>query len=166
MVLNDSREELDLTFNLKHDKFNYVIFATTNNMKCLSCGEFGHLVRACPRREDKFKQNVSSALAEKTAVIEGETVREELPATSDAVGENSSEASKDVNPTVSSGDAAASKQIGGEGLAVVAMEEALVANKTQSIDGLGDMQNSDKSLDMELEGDQGLKEESETEALQ
>ncbi|KAI2646739.1 Chaperone protein DnaK [Labeo rohita] len=67
----------------------------------------------------------------------------ELPATSDAVGQNSAETSKDVNPTDSSGVAAASKQMGGEGLTVMAMDEAPVVSKTQSTDGLGDVQNSD-----------------------
>lgn len=161
MVLNESREDLDLTFNLKHDEFNYVIFATTNNMKCLSCGELGHLVRACPRKDDKSKQNAVPVLAEKTGVIEGETVRMELPSVSDAVEENSANTSKNVNPAVASGDTAASKQMDSEGTAVVAMEEALVTNKIQSSNGLGDMQSSDKSQDMELEGDQDLKEQDE-----
>ncbi|KAI2656615.1 Transposon TX1 uncharacterized 82 kDa protein [Labeo rohita] len=161
MVLNDSTGELDLTFNLKHDEFNYVIFATTNNMKCLNCGDFGHFVRACPRKEDRSKQNASSALTEKTGVVEGETVREELPAASDAVGQNSAETSNDVNPTDSSGVVAASNEMGGEGLTVMAMDKAPVVNKTQSTDGLGDVQNSDKSQVMELEGDQDLKEQDE-----
>lgn len=53
MILQEHLDELDLSLNFRHEDFNYVIFATTNNMKCFSCGEMGHLIRACPNRVDK-----------------------------------------------------------------------------------------------------------------
>lgn len=54
MILKDNVRELDLTLNFHHEDFSYVIFATTNTMKCYGCGENGHIVRDCPRKVDKI----------------------------------------------------------------------------------------------------------------
>ncbi len=50
MVLKDNVDELDLTLNFHHDYVNYVIYETTNVIKCYGCGERGHLVRVCPKK--------------------------------------------------------------------------------------------------------------------
>ncbi len=52
MILKDITEELDLTLNFSHESFNYVIYVTTNSMKCFGCKENGHLVCDCPRKVD------------------------------------------------------------------------------------------------------------------
>ncbi|XP_035853760.1 uncharacterized protein LOC118494306 [Sander lucioperca] len=52
MILNHRNEELNLRFHVKVDDYEYVIFATSSEMKCFGCGEVGHTVRACPRRGD------------------------------------------------------------------------------------------------------------------
>lgn len=38
-------EELNLAFNLRADDYDHVIFATSDTMKCFSCGKEGHLIR-------------------------------------------------------------------------------------------------------------------------
>ncbi|KAI3357946.1 hypothetical protein L3Q82_016322 [Scortum barcoo] len=48
MVLKDNTAELNLSFNFKVEGFNYMVFATSETMKCFGCGAEGHLIRSCP----------------------------------------------------------------------------------------------------------------------
>lgn len=57
MILQDNLDDLDLALNFRQDEFNYVIFVTTNSMKCFGCGEIGHLIRACPGRVNQTDKN-------------------------------------------------------------------------------------------------------------
>uniref|UniRef100_A0A0S7EW84 YTX1 n=1 Tax=Poeciliopsis prolifica TaxID=188132 RepID=A0A0S7EW84_9TELE len=50
MILKDMANELSLSFNFKVDGFNYVVFASSENMKCFGCGAEGHIIRACPEK--------------------------------------------------------------------------------------------------------------------
>lgn len=50
MILNNSKEELNLSFRLKIDGFDYVLFATSDVMKCFGCGKEGHVIRVCPEK--------------------------------------------------------------------------------------------------------------------
>lgn len=51
MVLKDGAKDLNLSLSFKVDGFNYIVFVTSETMKCFACGAEGHLARACP--EDK-----------------------------------------------------------------------------------------------------------------
>lgn len=50
MVVNNDAD-LDLVLNFRVDDFDYVVFITTDKIKCFGCGNFGHLVRACPSKQ-------------------------------------------------------------------------------------------------------------------
>ncbi len=52
MILKED-EELDLSLHLKVDDCDYIIYATTEKMKCFNCGEVGHLIRTCPSKTNE-----------------------------------------------------------------------------------------------------------------
>lgn len=51
MVLKDTTSDLNLSCTFKIDNFPYMVFVTTEHMKCFGCGAEGHLVRSCPERK-------------------------------------------------------------------------------------------------------------------
>lgn len=52
MVLKNENEELSLAMKFKVDNYDYVIYATSESMKCFGCGQEGHIIRACPEKVD------------------------------------------------------------------------------------------------------------------
>ena len=50
MIINNRTEDLNLVFKLRVEEFDYVIFVTSNNTKCFSCGKEGHQATVCPQR--------------------------------------------------------------------------------------------------------------------
>ena len=51
MFLNSSSHTLDASFRLKHGESSFMVFASTDSLKCFECGDVGHLRRACPHKE-------------------------------------------------------------------------------------------------------------------
>ena len=49
MILKERNTDLSLSFSFKVDGFNYVVFVSSETMKCFGCGGEGHLVRSCPK---------------------------------------------------------------------------------------------------------------------
>lgn len=56
------KEEADLDFGV--DDFSYVVFVTTEKMKCFGCGKTGHLVRDPNKNNDKVNGINKSSSAE------------------------------------------------------------------------------------------------------
>ncbi|KAK3538762.1 hypothetical protein QTP86_015659, partial [Hemibagrus guttatus] len=80
MILNSDITELERTLTFKIDGFEYVIFVSTDSMKCFGCGKTGHLVHMCPQAaagEDRTSGGSSAsaqdrAEPEKTNQMDGE----------------------------------------------------------------------------------------------
>ncbi|XP_055364888.1 uncharacterized protein LOC129604099 [Betta splendens] len=72
MVLNNKEEELNLGFKLRIDDYDYVLFITSETMKCFGCGKEGHLVRAC---SDKAGGDFHSGAGGRAAAYGGEAQR-------------------------------------------------------------------------------------------
>lgn len=51
MFLNSATQNLDVSFRVKHGEGSYVVFASTESLRCFECGDIGHMRRACPHKE-------------------------------------------------------------------------------------------------------------------
>jgi len=62
MILNNESAELNLAMKFRIDDFDYVIYATSETMKCFKCGQGGHLARSCPENveHDPGQNNIES----------------------------------------------------------------------------------------------------------
>ena len=49
MILKERNTDLSLSFSFKVNGLNYLVFVSSETMKCFGCGGEGHLVRSCPR---------------------------------------------------------------------------------------------------------------------
>ncbi|KAM9470587.1 uncharacterized protein Hap1MRO34_019449 [Clarias gariepinus] len=53
MIFKEGVEELNVIFKFRVENFDYNIFASSDtDIKCFKCGAMGHLVRACPERQN------------------------------------------------------------------------------------------------------------------
>lgn len=58
MILKNDMEELNIVLKFRIEGFDYVIFATTETMKCFRCNKQGHLARSCPEQVASFQSDV------------------------------------------------------------------------------------------------------------
>ncbi|KAM4579169.1 uncharacterized protein V3H82_008444 [Fundulus diaphanus] len=117
MILNKRDEELNLCFKVKIDDFDYVLFATSSNMKCFGCGGEGHLIRMCPNRAG----SAPSDTVEQQPAAAGEQVGVSGEAGAPAAVEDSGAAG---NSSVTAEEPVASGPVAGD------QEESLVEDKT------------------------------------
>ncbi|XP_029019281.2 uncharacterized protein LOC114862777 [Betta splendens] len=110
MVLNNKEEELNLGFRLRIDDYDYVLFITSETMKCFGCGKEGHLVRAC---SDKAGGNFHSGAGGRAAAygVEAQHGEEEQHG-----GEDGQEAGGEgADGREDGGEGADGREDGGEG---------------------------------------------------
>lgn len=74
MILKNNADELNLSFNVKVEDFNYTVYATSESiMKCFGCGKINHLIRDCPEKIDEnatVQTNTQSNPSEVVSVTE------------------------------------------------------------------------------------------------
>jgi len=58
MILANRSEDLNIVFRVKTDGFDYLFHATTDSMKCFSCGRHGHERNACPQKKSEGQGGV------------------------------------------------------------------------------------------------------------
>lgn len=63
MVLNNQNEELNLAMKFMIDDYDYVIFATSESMKCFGCGQEGRVIRVCPEKSTDQNRNAGEVVS-------------------------------------------------------------------------------------------------------
>ena len=61
MILKNNTEELNLMLKFRVDDFDYIVYASSERMKCFGCGIEGHLIRNCPQKKDAGASNETAA---------------------------------------------------------------------------------------------------------
>ncbi|KAI7813358.1 hypothetical protein IRJ41_016676 [Triplophysa rosa] len=51
MFLNSSERTLEVSFRVIHGENSFMVYASTDSMKCFDCGELGHKHFACPHKD-------------------------------------------------------------------------------------------------------------------
>ncbi|KAI4882467.1 hypothetical protein NFI96_027581 [Prochilodus magdalenae] len=68
VVLKNGIDEVNVAFKFRIDDFDYVVFATSDSMRCFGCGQEGHLRRSCPEKvEERPLQALNSGPTENDA---------------------------------------------------------------------------------------------------
>lgn len=52
MILKSETDELSVAFKFKMDGYDYIVFASSETMRCFGCRQEGHVRRASPERTD------------------------------------------------------------------------------------------------------------------
>lgn len=138
MILKQDNEELNIAFRFKIEGFDYVIYATTERMKCFGCGREGHLVRSCPQqgREDQQEsvgaappvEHPSATLQEGQIDSGGEGVSVEISETASRGKELGLEGASDSGPGMECGERAS--RTGEETVLALDVVESLLAEQT------------------------------------
>ncbi|XP_026054630.1 uncharacterized protein LOC113040526 [Carassius auratus] len=53
MFLNSPERTLEVSFRVNHGENSYMVYASTENLKCYECGLLGHKRFACPHKDDQ-----------------------------------------------------------------------------------------------------------------
>lgn len=102
MVLKQGHEELNLSFKFTIDGFDYVIFVTTETMKCFNCNKEGHLYRFCPEKEKEKETNTIQTQNNNASVAEinvNENEQDESEVAINAAQPNATETKNDIRET-------------------------------------------------------------------
>ncbi len=76
MFLISPEKVLDVSFRVKDGDSSYMIFASTESLRCFECGDYGHNRLSCPQKKT-LEEPRTSAETEETVVHKDVEVREE-----------------------------------------------------------------------------------------
>lgn len=57
MILNEQQDPLNLAVKLTNEGKDYIIFISSDYMRCFSCGEHGHVRQTCPNKQSEKPSN-------------------------------------------------------------------------------------------------------------
>lgn len=101
MILKSDLDELNVSFKFKIDGFDYVVFVSSDTMKCFGCGQTGHVRRACPERADELdlepEPSGETARDNSSAMVTVESVSEEDDDGDNAAGRNTESGEKETD---------------------------------------------------------------------
>ncbi len=70
MILKNDTEELNIALKFRIEGFDYIIFATTETMKCFRCGNQGHLACSCPEQIASLQSDVQDRAQTSSASLQ------------------------------------------------------------------------------------------------
>lgn len=119
MVLKSEMEELNVAFKFKIDGFDYVVFASSETMKCFTCGEEGHSRSLCPEKTEDASANTAEAVDDVVRVAEHEQVKNvsataEVRANDEGMGGSEMAKGEILNETDKTTDAMMEEEINAE----------------------------------------------------
>lgn len=53
MFLNSPERDLEVSFRINHGENSYMVYASSESLKCFACGDLGHKRFACPRMDEQ-----------------------------------------------------------------------------------------------------------------
>lgn len=63
MILNLQTEALNSSVKMSTDGKDYMIFISSETMRCFTCGDFGHVRQTCPNKNRVNVNSIASAAA-------------------------------------------------------------------------------------------------------
>ncbi|KAI2645684.1 Transposon TX1 uncharacterized 82 kDa protein [Labeo rohita] len=108
MVLKSEMEELNVAFKFKIDGFDYVVFASSETMKCFKCGDEGHIRSSCPAQTEDVSADIVAAVGDVVTGAEHKQVEGTSASTvetgANEEGTGGSEMAKDSDETDKTAD--------------------------------------------------------------
>ncbi|KAI7804072.1 hypothetical protein IRJ41_023705 [Triplophysa rosa] len=75
MFLNSQERTLEVSFRVTHGKDSFMVYASTENMRCFECGDLGHKRFTCPHKNE---QRISNKAESQGAEEQDQRVTQEV----------------------------------------------------------------------------------------
>lgn len=100
MFLNSPERILDVSFRVTHGESSFMVYASTESMKCFECGDLGHKRLMCPHRDEErpsTSRGDKNDVAPQVNDTESERAEEQGKAVTEGVNEQQEVSDLNVN---------------------------------------------------------------------